>query len=129
MAYLIVSGEIQAGVRYFVAGSQSIIYNGNTYGSGQYFQGVSGVFTFTYLGSGTQLIYEVSELVGAAVVYSIDSVDDPVYPDTLSLNAMSLEMELTEGEKIINETTAIRGFAVELIDYPFYCFDVIEVRL
>ena len=57
----ITSGNIKAGVLYLVYGTQSVIYNGSIYSNGQVFRGISSITTFTFSGSGTQLVYEIQE--------------------------------------------------------------------
>lgn len=129
MAYIVVSGEIQGGLLYYVAGGQSVIYNSTTYNTGQYFRGAAGVKTFTYSGTGTMELNEVAELRGSATEYVEVSNDQPVYLETTVLKSFGIEYELNEAEKIVNEVTVIRGFALELIDYPFFSFEITENRL
>lgn len=129
MSYNVVSGDIVNGALYYVAGSQSVIYNSSTYTTGQQFRGVPGVRTFTYSGSGTQIVYEVSELRGAAIEFSEVSQDQPIYPETTIFKGFAVEFELNDDEKKVQETTRLTGFGVEFIDYPFYSFEITETRL
>lgn len=129
MAYQVVSGEISTGVLYSVAGAQSVTYNSVTYATGQQFRGVTNVKTFTYPGSGTQELNEVFEFAGSGVVFIQDGNDNPLFSDVTLLKGMAIEFALNDAEKIVNEVTKIQGFALELIDYPFYSFAVVEIRL
>ena len=125
----IISGKIQPGVLYFVYGAQSVTYNGTTYTTGQYFRGVIGVSTFTFSGSGTQLIYEVLELSGCAIEYVEDATDKPVFADATSLIEFAIEYMQGANDINFNDVTVLNGYAIELLDYPFYSFAIIEIRL
>jgi hypothetical protein len=127
--YTVISGEINSGVLYYVDGTQSISYNAATYNTGQFFRGVAGVRTFTYAGTGTKSAKEVFELNGGAIELIETTVDQPVYPELTKLTGMAIEMMQTDGEKIFNETTVIKGFTVELIDYPIFSISIHETRL
>jgi len=128
MAYTIDSGNIQAGVLYRVFGSPATVtYNGTTYNSGDAFRGAAGVTTFTTTGSAT--VQEVLELAGSGAAYVPNGLDQPVYTDILQLQGMSVTFELAPEEMVVNETTRLQGFALELIDYPFYSFEITEIRL
>lgn len=130
MAYTILNGEICAGTLYEILGDQSVIYNSNTYTTGQRFRGILGSPNFTYSGTGTQILTEITELIGGAIEYSENVVDLPInFPETTIFFGGAIEYELTEAEKIVQETTKITGFAIEFIDYPFYSFQITETRL
>jgi len=129
MAYNVVSGDIITGVLYYVAGGKSVVYNTLTYTTGQYFRGVNNITTFTFSGTGSGEINEVTELRGAAFELVGVSGDQPVFPDVTELKGFAIEYELNDAEKVVNEVTKITGFALELIDYPFYSFEITETRL
>lgn len=124
----ITSGNIIAGFLYTVAGAQSVVYNGTTYTTGQKFRGVLGILTFTYSGTGTQLLYEVNELQGFAVEFFNIQSDYPTFPETTLYNGFAIEFTQNASDILFNDTTNILGFALELIDYPFYSFEIIETR-
>ncbi|WP_454801788.1 hypothetical protein [Mucilaginibacter phyllosphaerae] len=129
MQYNITSGEICTDVLYYVAGEKSVIYNLKTYFSGEYFRGINNVTTFNYSGIGSQELYEVAEFKGFALEYIEGNYDQPIYPEVTNLLGGAIEFELTESEKKVNEVTVINAFALELIDSPFYSFEIIETRL
>lgn len=129
MAYNVASGEIIAGMLYYVTGMQSVVYESITYNSGQYFRGVKGVTTFVYSGVGSTELNEVTELTGFAVEFTEISNDQPIYTETTILKGFGIEYDLNEAEKIVNEVTRIQGFALEFVDYPFYSFEITETRL
>jgi hypothetical protein len=129
MAYQIVSGEISAGTLYIVSGEQSVDYNSVTYNTGEKFRGIPGVIVFTYSGSGTQEVTELTEFKGFSVEYTPDGNDILTYPENIAITGLSIEFSLNENEKIVLEKTEIRGFSLELVDYPFFAFAVIETRL
>lgn len=125
----IVSGKIQQGVLYLVYGAQSVTYNGTTYTTGQYFRGVLGISTFTFSGSGTQLVYETFEIRGSNIEYVEDSTDKPVFADTTKLIGFAIEYMQGANDITFNDITVLNGFAIELLDYPFYSFAITESRL
>ena len=129
MAYQILSGNIQSDVIYQVVGMQSVTYNSIAYATGQRFRGIIGIKTFTYSGTGTQDVNEVLELVGGGIEFSENSIDQPSFPEVTLLNGMSIEFTLNNAEKIVKDITVIQGFALELIDYPSYSFEIIENKL
>ncbi len=130
MAYQVVSGDISQGILYSVVGAQSVIYNGNTYATGTTFRGVLGVRAFSYSGSGTQEVNEVTELFGSGILFNTDANDAPAsFNDVTLLYGMAIEFSLNDEEKIVNEVTKIQGFAIELVDYPFFSFEITETRL
>jgi hypothetical protein len=129
MAYSVINGQIKPGILYVVAGSQSVTYNSITYATGQQFRGISGLMNFAYSGTGTQLVNEVQEFTGGGIEFGETAVGNPSFPETTLLLGMAVEFELTDAEKIVTETTKITGFAIELIDYPIYSFEIIEARL
>lgn len=128
MGYNIVSGEIASGALYYVAGTQSVVYNTSTYTTGQFFRGVPGIRVFTYSGTGTQSVNEIPELRGLSIEYVEVSADEPVYPETTAFKGFAIEYELNNDEKIVLETTKLTGFGLEFIDYPFYAFEIAETR-
>ncbi|MFD2870849.1 hypothetical protein ACFS5N_00125 [Mucilaginibacter ximonensis] len=129
MAYNVITGEINYNTLYFVGGEKSVIYNSVTYTTGQLFRGISNIKSFTYSGVGTQALYEVTEISGGGVEYVDTSANLFTFPDLASIQGLAIEYLLADAEKTVQETTKIRGFAIELIDYPFYSFSIIETHL
>jgi hypothetical protein len=129
MAYQILSGEIQPNALYEVVGTQSVIYNFIGYSTGQRFKGIRAIKTFTYSGSGTQEVNEVFQLLGGTIEYVETSIDNTSFADKTLLKGMSVEFALNDAEKVKSEVTKIKGFSIEVIDYPFYSFEIIETRL
>lgn len=128
MAFTIDSGNIQPGVLYRVFGSSATVtYEGTTYPENDTFRGVAGAANFTAAGGAT--VQEVLELSGGEAEFMVNGADQPVFAETLLLQGMAVEFELTPAEMVVNETTRLQGFALELIDYPFYSFEVTETRL
>lgn len=131
MSFNITSGNVENSVLYLVAGDQSVIYQGVTFSTGQNFRGSTGASAsgFSLTGAGSALVYEVSELKGGAVEFETNFVDSPYFTDVTVLNGFAVEFELNNNEKLVEETTAIKGFGIELLNFPFYSFEVIEHRL
>ena len=127
--YNISSGNILGGVLYIVWGTNSVIYNGTTYMSGQVFRGVPSITNFTFSGSGTQLVYEVLELQGAALEFSENGLDQPIYSTTTTLNGFAIEYVQNANDISFNDKTILNAFSMELLDYPFYSFQITEKRL
>lgn len=122
MNYIVQSGEIIPGVTYVNTGVASVVYNSITYTSGEQFTGVASFNTFTYSGSGSQIVNEVLQLKGAGLGVQENAVDQPVFPDPTALTGFSVEYYMNEDEDIVPDVTQINGFGIELIDYPFYNF-------
>lgn len=123
------SGQIQPGRLYLVAGEQSVIYEVYyTIAPGQTFRGVDGVKNFYFDGSGSALVYEVLEFKGGSLQFEENEADRTFELELTELKGMALELELTEEEKIVQETTIIKGMSLELIDFPFYSFVINELR-
>jgi hypothetical protein len=128
MAYNIDSGKIQGGVLYQVYGSSgTLTYNGAVYAPGGTFRGVKDTVTFSQ--SGDTVLQEVTELSGVGTAFVQDSEDLPVFADKAELRGAAIAFELSQEEQVVNETTRIQGFALELIDYPFFSFEITETRL
>jgi len=125
----ITTGNILAGVLYLVYGTQSVIYNGNTYNHGQTFRGISSINTFTFSGTGTQLVYEISEFSASALILDENALDIPVFNDTTQASNFSIEFQQNNNDISFDDITALNGFSIELLDYPFYSFTVSETRL
>jgi hypothetical protein len=126
MAYPVVSGEISPGVLYVVAGTGTVTYNGAAYAGGQTFRGLNGIATFT----GSAEVNEVLELKGGGLESVESGIDLPVlFPESTLLKGMAVEFVMNEEEQVVHEVTKITGFAVELIDYPFFSFAITETRL
>jgi hypothetical protein len=122
--YNIASGYIEDGVLYTVFGGQSVTYNGTTYNTGQSFRGVAGVYSFTFSGTGTQLVYELLEFKGAAIHFHENSLDLPVFPDPTVFKGFGIEYMQNANDILYNEITNLNGFAMEILDYPFYGFQI-----
>jgi len=127
--YNITNGYLEADILYIVYGAQSLTYNGTTYNTGQTFKGVAGIPDFTFLGTGTQLVYEVLELDGAAIEYTENALDAPISSDTTMLYGFAIEYMQNANDIVFNDVTVLNGFAMELLDYPFYSFTITERRL
>lgn len=129
MFYNVPVNVIEPNVLYLVAGQQSVVYTGVTYNTNQNFRGINGVTGFIYTGTGTTIVNEVGELTGGDVVFEENSIDKPTpFPETTILHGFTIEFELNNSEKIVQDKTIINGFTIELEDYPFYAFQIIETR-
>lgn len=124
----IISGDIQEGFLYEVAGDKSVIYNEITYSSGNLFRGVLDVKDFAFTGSGSEIVEQVSEVAGISleIVQTPGDANSYNFDDETEIFGFSLQMELNEEEKIVQENTQILGFSLELRDFPFYAFEVSE---
>ncbi len=109
---------------YLIYGTQSVTYNAITYTTGQQFRGISGVATFTFSGSGTQLVYESMEIKGAAITYNENALDTSVFTENIILSGATIEFLQNANDIHFNDATIMNGFAIELIDYPFYSFQI-----
>jgi hypothetical protein len=128
MAYNIDSGKIQARVLYQVYGSSgTLTYAGTVYTPGETFRGIAGTGTFSQ--TGDTVLQEVTELSGTGAAYVQDSADLPAFTEKAELRGAAIAFELSQEEQVVNETTRIQGFALELIDYPFFSFEITETRL
>jgi len=127
--YNITNGNILRDISYVVYGTQSVTYNGVTYTSGQIFRGVSNITTFTFSGSGTQLIYEILELRGGTLEFTENELDNPTFLSTTILSGFTIECFQNGGDISFNDVTVLDGFSLELLDYPFYSFSITEKRL
>lgn len=126
--YTINSGEIKPGWLYQVFGESHVVYNLNTYYTGQIFTGVSGITTYYYSGSGTKLLYELTQFFGSNVEYLLNSVEQLAFPEITLFSGFTVEYELIEPEKIAQELTTMHGFTIEFLD-NLYSFVIIEHRL
>lgn len=131
MGFNIVSGSIEPKVLYLVVGVQSVTYNGTTYTTGQTFLGISGVTTYTLSGGiSTAEVDEVTKYLGFSLEIRPNSIDLPtIFPEITVLSGFAIEFNLNKSEQITQEVTQISGFTIELVDYPFYGFEIIETRL
>ncbi|MBS1519645.1 MAG: hypothetical protein JST50_01510 [Bacteroidetes bacterium] len=128
MAYIIVSGAIEANVLYMVSGaSGSITYNGVTVTVGNTFRGVASVTAFTTTGAAT--VIEVSELTGGAAEFKSNTLDWTAYPDISELYGMNIEYSLTGNDKVVNDQTLITGASIEYTEPVQYSFAITETRL
>lgn len=131
MKYNVATNAIQEGVLYIVAGVQSATYNSVTYATGEVFRGVAGVSSFTYSGSGTQEVNELTELKGGSIEFATNDLDIPdnFFPEQTVLKGFAVEF-IQQGDDIfVLDETIIKGFAIEYVDYPIYAFGIMERRL
>lgn len=127
--YIITSGQIQPNHFYKVVGGQSVVYNAVTYNTGDNFRGVTGVATFTYTGSGTQEVNQLTEVLGAGIEFVLDANDLPVFPETTVLKGFGIEFVQQGKDIVFNDTTTIKGFSIEWVDHPIYAFQISTRRL
>jgi hypothetical protein len=127
--YNISSGNIESNKLYIVYGTQSVSYNGQVYTTGQNFKGITSISTFTFFGSGTQIVYEVLELKGGEISFALNALDVPIFLEMLILKGCAIEYVQTANDIEFGDLTALNGFAMELLDYPFYSFTITETRL
>lgn len=125
----ITSGNIKWGVLYLVYSTQSVTYNGATYSAGQTFRGVGSVTTFTFSGTGTQFVYEVQEFAASSLIFDENSLDSPAFPDVTKFSGFAIEYKQNANDIIFDDSTILKAFAIELLDYPFYSFAISEIRL
>lgn len=126
--YNVPSGEIQNGILYLVAGDQSLTYNGIVYNTGERFRGGQEK-TFIYSGTGSQALYELTELRGFTIEFLQSPGEAKFESERTEINGFAIEFELNEAEKIVQEITEMKGFAIELIDFPIFAFTIFERRL
>jgi hypothetical protein len=124
MNYNVLTGDIIPFYLYVVAGGKSIIYDSVTYSTGQRFRGVQGVETFTYSGAGSQILNQVSELQSLSLEY----LDSPIFPESTTMKGFAVEYEINKAEYTVTDVTVIKGFALEMTDFPFYVFEITETR-
>lgn len=119
--YNVPTNAIEAFILYVNAGDQSVVYNSNTYTTGQTFTGVTGVTSFTYTGSGTQIVNEVEQLQGASVEQRILPIDANPYPQTETFFGGEIEFILNKNELIVNDSQILKGAEVEFtyLSNPF----------
>ena len=127
--YNVTSGQIQVGFLYKVIGVQSVIYNSVTYATGAIFRGVSGVTTFAYSGSGTQIVNQLIEFLGSGIEYISNSTDLPTFPESTILKGFAVEFVQSGADIQVSEITILKGFAVEFVDFPIYAFTILTRRL
>lgn len=119
---------IQSGVLYIVAGDQTATYNSVAYATGSTFRGV-GFTSFTYSGSGTQIVNQVTEFASAGIEYVGNSTDLPTFPESTILKGFAIEF-MQQGDDIqVDETTIIKGFSIEYVDPNNYIFQILTRRL
>lgn len=117
-AYIITSGQIQAGVLYLVNGNQTVTYNGGTYAPGTQFRGVQGVTTFAYSGTGQQSVTVVWELQSVGVGFVENALDNPKpFNQQIALNSFSVQVVQNKSDLKATDTTTINSFSVELKDW------------
>jgi hypothetical protein len=122
MAYDITTGGINGGVLYIVTGT--VTYNGTAY-TNQTFRGVLGVSAFT----GTGSVTEVTEFAGASVIFQANPNESKgTFPEVTNIIGTGVIFQQNASEAHVIETTQIQGMAVQLVDYPFYQFDIMEQR-
>lgn len=127
--YNISSGYILENVLYIVYGSQSVTYNAVTYTTGQTFRGIRSITAFTFSGTGTQLVYELSELRGSTIAFDENAIDSSLFSDTTKISGTAIEYQQNANDIVFTDITVLKGFTMELLDYPFYSFLITETRL
>jgi len=56
-------------------------------------------------------------------------LDAPIPFDTTMLYGFAIEYMQNANDIVFNDVTVLNGFAMELLDYPFYSFTITEKRL
>jgi hypothetical protein len=120
----ILSGDIIPSYLYKVAGGKSVTYNSVSYSTGQTFRGMPGVKVFTYSGTGSEILNQVSELCS----FNLEYENSPELSDTTAINGFAIEFEMNKEEYAVSDVTVIKGFALEMTDFPFYAFEITETR-
>jgi hypothetical protein len=120
---------VQSGVLYRVAGEQTATYNSVAYATGSTFRGVVGFTSFTYSGSGTQIVNQVTEFASASLEYVGNSTDLPTFPESTILKGFAIEFAQQGDDIHVEETTIIKGFAIEFVDTNNYVFQILTRRL
>ena len=130
MGFNISSGNIEPNVLYIVIGSQYVTYNGTIYTTGQTFTGVSGVSIYTLSGGlGSAEVDEVTQFFGSSIEFDTNQADNPIFPESTIFQGSSIEFDLNKAEQLVDEVTIIQGFSIELENYPYYAFEIIETRI
>lgn len=126
--YNVAVNSIQFNVLYLVVGSKSVLYNGGEYGTGDFFRGIDGISSFIFIGEGTELITELTELYATGILFE-QSNEDKSFPfEETGIKGMSVNYELTAEEKNVQEVTELKGMSLTLLDYPFYTYFINETR-
>ncbi|MGN7988656.1 hypothetical protein ACTJKC_15010 [Pedobacter sp. 22226] len=126
--YIVQSGEISPDRLYEVIGTKSVIYNGETFDTGDSFRGVYGITDFSYTGSGSEQLTELSEIRGSSILFEVSDGERNFEIEQTSVQGMSMIFELNNEEKIVQETTEIKGMSITLADFPYYAFQWTETR-
>lgn len=116
--YTVLTGEILSGHLYVNAGGQSVVYNSVTYTTGQTFRGVSSTATFTYSGTGSQIVNELSEFQAGAIEFIQSEQDRPInaFPDGSTVfNGSVVEFVQSLTDATTLDTTTIKGGTVEFV--------------
>jgi hypothetical protein len=69
------------------------------------------------------------ELRGALIIYDENFSDLPDFADVTLLSGFTIEYQQNANDLIFNDITTLKGFAIELLDFPFYSFMINETRL
>lgn len=119
MAYNVPTNAIEANFLYVNIGAQDVVYNSITYTTGQVFTGVSGIATFTYSGSGSQIVNEVEIFKGGNIEF-VNNVDISVYPETLVWYGADVTFF---PDPVFNDIETIKGADLE-IDSKLFIFSI-----
>ena len=126
--HIVESGQITPNILYKVIGEKSVVYNGIEYSTGDIFKGVDGVNEFYFIGDGTELVTELTEIKSGALLFK-QTYDGILFPaETTVLSGMAIQFKLTDAERIVNEATQLKGMSILFKDYPFYTHFINETR-
>nr|WP_276898516.1 hypothetical protein [Pedobacter kyonggii] len=71
---------------------------------------------------------DVTQFFGASIIFEMNN-SDRLFPfEATGIKGMSLVLELTDAEKIVQETTQINGMSITFKDFPLYAFLWTETR-
>jgi hypothetical protein len=126
--YIVQPGEVSPNRLYEVTGTKSVIYNGQTLHTGDSFRGIYGITDFSYIGTGTEALTELSEIRSAALIYELSDGERDFKIEQTTIKGMSIIFDLNEAEKVVQETTEIKGMSITLADFPYYAFQWTETR-
>lgn len=99
---------------YVNAGEQDVVYNSETYTTGQTFEGVGGVSSFSYSGSGSQIVYEIEVLKGSSVEFRTLPTDAD-YSDAEEFIEADIEFLLNKNEQLVLDPQSLKGGGVEFV--------------
>jgi hypothetical protein len=71
---------------------------------------------------------ELTRFLGASLIFEM-TISDRQFPmEETGIKGMAVVLELTEAEKIVQETTQINGMSITFKDFPLYAFQWTETR-